>query len=58
MVEITADIDNIRSSWGRAASQGNLEAVEKAHKCLWVYYDDTGLVPGGRRGLSEGGGRR
>jgi predicted ATPase/DNA-binding SARP family transcriptional activator len=42
LVEITADIDNIRSSWGRAASQGNLEAIQKAHRCLWAYCDVRG----------------
>jgi predicted ATPase/DNA-binding SARP family transcriptional activator len=38
VAETTADIDNIRSAWGRAASQGNLEAIEKSQKCLWFYY--------------------
>jgi predicted ATPase/DNA-binding SARP family transcriptional activator len=38
MVEITADLDNVRSAWGRAASQGNLEAIEKSQKCLWFFY--------------------
>jgi predicted ATPase/DNA-binding SARP family transcriptional activator len=38
VVEIAAVIDNVRSSWGRAASQGNLEALEQSHKSLWFYY--------------------
>ena len=38
VVKIAADIDNIRSSWGRAASQGNLDALEQSHKPLWFYY--------------------
>jgi tetratricopeptide (TPR) repeat protein len=38
VVAIAADIDNIRSSWGWAASQGNLEALEQSHKPLWFYY--------------------
>jgi tetratricopeptide (TPR) repeat protein len=38
VVEIATDIDNIRSSWGRAASEGNLEALEQSHKSLWFYY--------------------
>jgi len=36
--EIAADIDNIRSSWDRAAGQGNLVALEQSHKSLWFYY--------------------
>jgi predicted ATPase/DNA-binding SARP family transcriptional activator len=38
VVAIATDIDNIRSSWGLAASQGNLEALEQSHKPLWFYY--------------------
>jgi tetratricopeptide (TPR) repeat protein len=41
-VEITADLDNIRSSWGRAADQGNLEAITNGYKCLWAYYEIRG----------------
>jgi predicted ATPase/DNA-binding SARP family transcriptional activator len=38
LTEITVDLDNIRLSWGRAASQGHLETIEKSQKCLWFYY--------------------
>ncbi len=38
VAEITADLDNIRSGWGRAASQGNLEAIKKSQQSLWFYY--------------------
>ena len=38
LAEIAADLDNIRSGWGRAARQGNLEAIKKSQKCLWFYY--------------------
>jgi predicted ATPase/DNA-binding SARP family transcriptional activator len=42
LVEIGQDIDNIRLSWGRAASRGNLEAIQKGHRCLWAYCDVRG----------------
>ncbi|MEE4239789.1 MAG: BTAD domain-containing putative transcriptional regulator [Anderseniella sp.] len=38
VVKIAADMDNIRSSWGWAASHGNLGALERSHKSLWFYY--------------------
>jgi predicted ATPase/DNA-binding SARP family transcriptional activator len=38
LAEITADIDNIRSSWGQAAGQGHLETLKKSRKSLWAYY--------------------
>ena len=38
LAEITADIDNIRLSWGRAAGRGDLETLEKSRKSLWAYY--------------------
>jgi len=42
VAEITTDIDNIRSSWGRAAGQGNLEVIEKSQQSLWFYYEIRG----------------
>jgi predicted ATPase len=42
LAEITTDIDNIRSSWGRAASQGNIEALKKSMKSLWSFYEVRG----------------
>jgi len=38
LAEITADIDNIRSSWGRATGRSHLETLEKSRKSLWAYY--------------------
>jgi len=53
VVLITADIDNIRSSWGRAAGQGNLEVVQKALKCLWAFYDIRGWFQEGEEALQK-----
>jgi predicted ATPase/DNA-binding SARP family transcriptional activator len=53
LVEITADIDNIRSAWSRAASQGNLEALVKAHRCLWAYCDVRGWFQEGDEAFQE-----
>jgi len=36
--KITVNLDNIRSSWSRAAGQSNLEAIEKSQTCMWFYY--------------------
>jgi predicted ATPase/DNA-binding SARP family transcriptional activator len=53
VVEITADIDNIRSSWGWAASQGNIEAVQKALKSLWAFYELRGWFLEGEEALQK-----
>ncbi len=53
LAEITADIDNVRSSWGRAASQGNLEAIEKSQKCLWFYYVIRGWFQEGNEAFQK-----
>jgi predicted ATPase/DNA-binding SARP family transcriptional activator len=53
VVEMTADIDNIRSSWGWAARQGNLEAVQKALKSLWAFYELRGWFQEGEEALQK-----
>jgi predicted ATPase len=53
VAEITADIDNIRSAWGRAASQGHLEAIDKAQKCLWFYYVIRGWFQEGHEAFQK-----
>jgi predicted ATPase len=53
LVEIAADIDNIRLSWDRAANQGNLEAIIKAHRCLWAYCDVRGWYQEGNEAFQK-----
>ena len=53
LVEITADIDNIRSSWGRAASQGNLEALKKSQESLWSFYEVRGWYQEGNEAFQK-----
>jgi predicted ATPase/DNA-binding SARP family transcriptional activator len=53
LVEITADIDNIRSSWSRTASQGNLEALEKSQESLWSFYEVRGWFQEGNEAFQK-----
>jgi tetratricopeptide (TPR) repeat protein len=53
LAEITVNLDNIRSSWGRAASQGNLEALKKSQKCLWFYYVIRGWLQEGHEAFQK-----
>jgi predicted ATPase len=53
LVEITADIDNIRSSWRRAVSQGNLEALKKSQESLWAFYEIQGWFQEGNEAFQK-----
>ncbi len=53
LVEITADIDNIRSSWGRAVSRGNPETIKKSLESLWIYYDIRGWFQEGNEAFQK-----
>jgi len=53
LLEITADIDSIRSSWGRAVSQRNLEAIKKSQESLWYFYDIRGWFQEGNEAFQK-----
>ena len=53
VVEIAADIDNIRSSWSRAASHGNLEAIVKSQNSLLHFHITRGWHQEGREAFQE-----
>ncbi|GIK43262.1 MAG: transcriptional activator [Chloroflexota bacterium] len=38
LVEIKADIDNVRLAWRRAVAGRDAEAIERSAECLFVYY--------------------
>jgi predicted ATPase/DNA-binding CsgD family transcriptional regulator len=38
LAEIKADIDNVRFAWRLSATQKNVDALERAAECLFVYY--------------------
>jgi predicted ATPase/DNA-binding SARP family transcriptional activator len=53
LVEIAADVDNVRLSWGRAARRGDLEAIQKALKYLWAFYELRGWFQEGEEALQK-----
>ena len=42
ITEITADIDNVRLAWQRAAANQDAQAIEKSAECLFLYYELEG----------------
>jgi predicted ATPase/DNA-binding SARP family transcriptional activator len=39
VVEIAAEIDNVRAAWRQAAATGDIQLFEQSAACLWLFYD-------------------
>lgn len=39
VVEIAAEIDNVRAIWNQAAAMGDIQTLEQSAACLWLFYD-------------------
>src|SRR5262249_14649772 len=42
LVEMEADIDNVRAAWRHFVAEGNADALRRLTDCLWLLYDARG----------------
>jgi len=39
IVEIAAEVDNVRAVWSQATATGDIQTLEQSATCLWLFYD-------------------